>query len=180
MHTHRYGITADLMRFVTAIEQRCYAVDVTPLRFDLLRLLPCVWKRDETRREGWAEPDPLGFAGGWVRKTWSPDPTGSGMMRWKPPSTHSLLISPFGFGLPLIPFLRLYKDTKCIVKIITNGCEMRFVLRWVSWFYWVCNFWKRGGGGIAKCVSCIMLIRILEHGLKKIFLWSVDYVSTVG
>lgn len=78
-----------------------------------------------------------------------------------------------GFGCPPIPFLWLYKDTKCIVKIINKWGEMRFVHRWVSRFCWVCNFWN-GGGGVAKCVSCIMLIRLWGPGLKKNFFSGVS------
>lgn len=176
MHTHRCYITADLMRFVTAIEQRYSADHSKPLRFDLLRLLPIGWKREsEGRKEGmpcivWR------FEGGWVRKTWSPDQPGGGPWCYKPPSTHSLPISPFGFGYPLIPFLWCVN----ILKIINMHGEMRFVLRWVSRLYWVYNFWN-GGGGIAKCVSCIMLKGIeIDPFKKKFIFWSVDYVSTVG
>ena len=78
-----------------------------------------------------------------------------------------------GYFVPPIPFLWLYKDTKCILKIINKWGEMRFVHRWVSLFCWVCNFWN-GGGGVAKCVSCIMLIRLWGPGLKKNFFSGVS------
>ena len=61
-----------------------------------------------------------GSPGGWVRKDRSPAGSSGGMVGGKPPSPHISPISTFGLGYPPIPFLRLYKDTKCIVKIINK------------------------------------------------------------
>ena len=153
---------------MTAIEQRYSADHVAPLLCDLRCLLPILLRWETDAMLMLLTEHDAAFAWGWVRKSWSPTGSRGGMMRWKPPSPHILPISLFGFGYPSIPFLRLYKDTKCIVKIIIIRGEMRFVHRWVSRFYWVCNFCN-GGGGVAKCFSCIMLISLWGPGLKKIF-----------
>ena len=133
------------MRFVTAIDTLNRAGYVTPLLCDLLCFMPIEWTREEDARRKHHSRIETVSHGGWVRKTGSPDRSWYGFVVDKPPSPNISLFSPFGLGIPLIPFLWLYKDTKSILKIIIIWVEMRFVHRWVSLFCWVCNFWNGGG-----------------------------------
>ena len=80
----------------------------------------------EGKVKGWIV---AALPGGWVRKDQSPTGSVCGSGGGKPPSPDCLPPFVFGLGIPLIPFLRLYKDTKCIVKIIIIRGEMRFVHR---------------------------------------------------
>jgi len=61
---------------------------------------------------------------------------------------------------------------------------MRFVHRWVSRVYWVCNFCNvRLEGGWYRKMRFVHNAKPIdiEWVKKKFFIfWSVDYVSTVG
>lgn len=123
-----------ITRFVTRLDALNLSGNSKPLRCDLRWILPCVWKREADAMLILKAGSQTVCLAGWVRKDRSPDQTRYGFVADKPPSANISPISTFGLGYPPIPFLWLYKDTKCILNIINKWGEMRFVHRWVSRF----------------------------------------------